>query len=97
MIEMFGAFSRLAADDEGEESLYAVHDTQLAAFIALAKIVIHRAFFLIPHENFHTLTGGLIKIADTENWDKAINVAGLLYYIRPMTQEELEEINQKEE
>lgn len=87
---MFSELTGLLDDPEGEETFYQLADTPLEAVVAMSKYVSYRAIGLIPEAAFNTLSAALHKAMFAADTSKGFNVAGVTYYVRELTQDQLE-------
>jgi hypothetical protein len=82
--------SHLTADDapDAEETLYHFKDTKKDALVALCKMVVFRAFGDVPIEGFLKIAGRLSEIVANEDISKCLNIGGITYYVRELTESE---------
>ena len=97
-MEAWGVMSRLTADeaDDAEETINHVQDDAVTALITMGKMVLFRAFGQVSGSTLLSIVSGLEKIVAEKNVKKCVNVQGITYYVRKLTPEEIQEINDGE-
>lgn len=88
----YGVFSRLAADDgdDAEETLYRVENTVADAVQWLGRYALYRTYGDVPSEVLYKLMKALDTMAAEGTTSKEVKVGGLVYYVRELTEKELE-------
>lgn len=88
----YGVFSRLAADDgdDADETLYRVENTVADAVMWLGRYALYRAYGEVPSEVLARLMKALDTMAIEGTTNKEVKIGGLVYYIRELTEKELE-------
>lgn len=94
----WGVMSRLSADqsEDAEETINHVHDDAETALITMGKMVLFRAFGQVHGGTLLNVVTGLEKIVAQKNVHKSVNVGGITYYVRELTEEEIREISSDE-
>lgn len=93
----YGVFSKFTVEqdeDDAEESLYYLDDDSLRALVQMGRVVLWRAAWLIPWEDYEKLRQALVKVVEANVISKGFNVAGITYYVREVTDEEGVNLNQ---
>lgn len=93
----YGVFSQFTVeldDGDSEESLYWLADTKVESLVQMHRYIMYRAVGLIPLDARRTMDEALQRAVDSEDISKGFNVAGVTYYVREVTQEELVNLNQ---
>ncbi len=94
MPEAWGVMSRLTVDnaDDAEETVNHVHDDAVTALITMGKMVLFRAFGQVHGATLVGIVSGLEKIVADKNTNKCVSVNGITYYVRKLTEIEIQEL-----
>lgn len=98
-MEAWGVMSKLTADkaEDAEETINHVHDDAETALITMGKMVLFRAFGQVHGSTLLGVVSGLEKIVSQKNVHKCVSIGGVTYYVRQLTEEEIQEIRSGEE
>jgi len=91
----YGVFSCLSIelnDSDVEETLYFFHEDKLSAIVWMARFIVFRSFQVIPYQEWVKLGAALNEMCEKVNDQRMVNVTGVAYYIRPLTEDEAKRI-----
>ena len=87
----YGVKSRMTLDDgeDAEVSIYHIFGDMKQALQQLGRIVLWRAMFGMPKEQFLRLAGALYDMEHKADCSKGVKAGGLTYWVEELTEDEL--------
>ncbi|MGD9670127.1 MAG: hypothetical protein AB7U75_13855 [Hyphomicrobiaceae bacterium] len=88
----YGVFTFTRGPEDGPEALLRIEETPQAAIAWMARFFLFRAYGAIETETLKRTIDFLDKLLAEARIDVEVEAEGSVFFVRPVTKEELEEI-----